>query len=370
MGLSHLVYPGAHHTRFHHALGCLHLMQKAIETLKSKAIIINQEEEQALYLAILLHDIGHGPFSHALENFFIEDHSHEDLSLALMQQMNIDFDGKLTLAIQIFTNQYPRKFFYQLISSQLDMDRLDYLKRDSFYTGVVEGSINSDRLIAMLSVVEDQLVVEEKGIYSIEKFLLSRRFMYWQVYLHKTGLLAEQVLIRALRRAKELIEFGENIPASDNLKYFLENSNVSENNPSVLLNNFIDLDDIDIMNAIKIWQNNPDFVLAHLSKSVIQRKLPKIELYETQFSESYLKKIKAETLQIFKIDESNLDYFLFQGKVKNRTYNVKYGPINILLKNGTVKEWLQVDKHFNSESFTEPMVKYFLSYPKEIINKL
>ncbi len=366
MGLSSLVYPGANHTRFHHALGCLHLMQKAIQTLQSKGVSISEQEAQALHLAILLHDVGHGPFSHALERFFIEESSHEDISLAFMKLLNVEFDGKLDMAILIFTNQYHRKFFFQLISSQLDMDRLDYLKRDSFYTGVIEGSINSDRLIAMLQVKNDQLVIEEKGIYSIEKFLLSRRFMYWQVYLHKTGLLAEKVLIKTLQRAKELISYGEHLKISQNLRFFIENIDDKILDSNQLLEKFIDLDDIDVWNALKDWQSHDDFVLSELSKAIILRKLPRIELSESPFSEDYLKNLKTKTLQIFKIDESNIDYFLFQGKVKNRTYHAKYGPINILLKDGSVKEWLEVDEHFNSVSFTEPVVKYFVSYPKSI----
>lgn len=366
MGLSSLVYPGANHTRFHHALGCLHLMQKAIQTLQSKGVSISELEAQALHLAILLHDVGHGPFSHALERFFIEESSHEDISLAFMKLLNVEFDGKLDMAILIFTNQYHRKFFFQLISSQLDMDRLDYLKRDSFYTGVIEGSINSDRLIAMLQVKNDQLVIEEKGIYSIEKFLLSRRFMYWQVYLHKTGLLAEKVLIKTLQRAKELISYGEQLKISQNLRFFIENIDIKILDTNQLLEKFIHLDDIDVWNALKDWQSHDDFVLSELSKAIILRKLPRIELSESPFSEDYLKNLKTKTLQIFKIDESNIDYFLFQGKVKNRTYHAKYGPINILLKDGSVKEWLEVDEHFNSVSFTEPVVKYFVSYPKSI----
>lgn len=364
MGLSSLVYPGAHHTRFHHALGCMYLMQKAVQVLKTKQVQISLEEEQALNIAILLHDIGHGPFSHALEGFFVENISHEEISLEYMKQLNNEMGGKLDLAIQIFKNEYPRKFFYQLISSQLDMDRLDYLKRDSFYTGVIEGSINSDRLIAMLNVKDDQLVIEEKGIYSIEKFLLSRRFMYWQVYLHKTGLLAEQVLLRALKRAKELISFGEKIEASATLSYFLGENDLTDSAKQI--NQFIALDDYDIWNALKSWQNHDDFVLSELSKSIILRKLPKIEISESKFDETYLTALKNETMQVFKIDESNLDYFLFQGKVKNRTYNAKYGAINILQKNGEVKEWLELDAHFNSVHFTEPVVKYFVSYPKEV----
>jgi len=362
MGLSSYVYPGAHHTRFHHALGCMHLMQKAVSVLHSKGVKISTNEEQALYIAILLHDIGHGPFSHALEGFFTEA-SHEDLSLLMMQKLNDEFEGKLSLAIQIFKNEYDRKFMYQLISSQLDMDRLDYLKRDSFYTGVVEGSINSERLIAMLNVKNDELVIEEKGIYSIEKFLLSRRFMYWQVYLHKTGLIAEQVLLKTLRRARELITFGEIVQHNAALNFFLKN--VSANKDEIL-KNFIVLDDYDVWNALKHWQHHDDLVLSKLSKSILERKLPRIEISENKFESEFIRKLQTETMLLFNIDESNLEYFFFQGKIKNRTYNAKYGPINILLKDGTVKEWLEVDSHFNSVHFTEPVVKYFVSYPKEV----
>jgi HD superfamily phosphohydrolase len=366
MGLSSMVYPGAHHTRFHHALGCMYLMQKAVRTLRTKGTDISPEEEQALYLAILLHDLGHGPFSHALEGVFIDNVAHEDISLHYMQELNKEFNGALTLAIEIFTNQYSRKFFFQLISSQLDMDRLDYLKRDSFYTGVVEGSINSDRLIAMLQVKDDQLVVEEKGIYSIEKFLLSRRFMYWQVYLHKTGLLSEVLLKKTLVRAKNLFEIGENPYAGENLKYFLINTNISENEKDRAFSIFQKLDDHDIWNALKNWQDDSDFVLSELAKSLMQRRLPKIELTESKFEKSYLKQLQSKTLEFYKIDESNLDYFYFTGDIKNRTYNAKYGPINILMKNGEVKEWLEIDKHFNTDSFTEPVTKYYVSYPKNV----
>jgi len=363
MGLSSYVYPGAHHTRFHHALGCMHLMQKAVSVLHSKGVKISENEEQALYIAILLHDVGHGPFSHALEGFFTEAYSHEDLSLLLMQKLNDEFEGKLSLAIQIFKNEYDRKFMYQLISSQLDMDRLDYLKRDSFYTGVVEGSINSERLIAMLNVKNDELVIEEKGIYSIEKFLLSRRFMYWQVYLHKTGLIAEQVLLKTLRRARELAAFGEIVQHNVAFNFFLKNASADKDE---ILKNFIALDDYDVWNALKQWQRHSDLVLSKLSKSILDRKLPRIEISENKFESEFIRKLQTETMRLFNIDESNLEYFFFQGKIKNRTYNAKYGPINILLKDGTVKEWLEVDSHFNSVHFTEPVVKYFVSYPKEV----
>jgi HD superfamily phosphohydrolase len=255
MGLSYLVYPGAHHTRFHHALGCMHIMQKAIEVLKFKGVKISEEEENALSIAILLHDIGHGPFSHAMEHSIVEDVNHESISLLFMHQLNAEFEGKLTLAIQIFKGEYHRKFMLQLISSQLDMDRMDYLKRDSFYTGVAEGNINSDRLIQMFNVVDDVLVMEEKGIYSIEKFLMARRLMYWQAYLHKTSLVAELILTKILKRAKELTMKGTVLPSSKSLLYFLNNKITTENFDSIVLNKFSQLDDYDIVSAIKEWQD-------------------------------------------------------------------------------------------------------------------
>ena len=364
MGLSNMVYPGAHHTRFHHAIGCMYLMQKAVRVLRFKGITINDEEEQALYLAILLHDLGHGPFSHALEHFFIPEVTHEDLSLYFMESLNVDFEGALTLAIQIFKNKHPRKFLYQLISSQLDMDRLDYLKRDSFYTGVVEGSINSDRLIAMLNVVDDSLVIENKGIYSIEKFLLSRRFMYWQVYLHKTGLLAEQLLVRILQRARELYKQGASIDANSNLIYFLADDKFVKGDPTTFLEQFAMLDDYDVWAAIKEWQQHDDNILAALCKMIIQRKLPRIELSDTPFSADYIASVKEKTCALSAIDSKNLHFFMFDGKVSNRAYNTSYGPINVLLKDGSVKEWLDVDQQFKSSALMNLQTKYFLCYPK------
>ncbi len=365
MGLSNMVYPGAHHTRFHHALGCMYLMQKTISVLKSKGIPFNENEEQALYLAILLHDLGHGPFSHALEQFFIPDKSHEDLSLFYMNDLNKEFNGALTEAISIFTNKHPRKFFYQLISSQLDMDRLDYLKRDSFYTGVVEGSINSDRLIAMLNVENDELVIEHKGIYSIEKFLLSRRFMYWQVYLHKTGVLAENLLLLTLQRAKTLLKKGIDIHINSNLSFFL-NEQFEEIEDVVMINKFSDLDDYDVWVALKEWQQHDDFVLSNLAKMIIQRKFPRIELSNQKFTNDYIRKIAEQTKKIAGIDAENLNYFTFTGEVSNQAYDAKKGTIKVLLKNGDVKEWLSVDLNFNSTALSQRMSKYFLVYPKEI----
>lgn len=366
MGLSNLVYPGAHHTRFHHALGCMYLMQKSVRVLRFKGIFINTEEEQALYLAILLHDLGHGPFSHALESFFIPNLSHEDLSLHFMESLNDNFNGALTLAVQIFKNEHPRQFFYQLISSQLDMDRLDYLKRDSFYTGVVEGSINSDRLIAMLHVKNDELVIEHKGIYSIEKFLLSRRFMYWQVYLHKTGLLAEQILIRILQRARELTKQNIAISGNSNLIYFIKGEAIKATKKETFLKQFALLDDYDVWAAIKDWQTHADYILSSLCKTIIQRKLPRIELRDNTFSNAYIKGIKEKTRKLKGMDDSNLNYFVFGGKVQNQAYNIEDGAIKVLLKDSTVKEWLSVDTQFNSTALTSANVKYFLAYPKGV----
>ncbi len=366
MGLSNMVYPGANHTRFHHALGCMYLMQKAIRVLRFKGVSINKEEEQALYLAILLHDLGHGPFSHALEGFFIPEVTHEDLSLAYMEALNIEFDGVLTDAIAIFTDKHPRKFFYQLISSQLDMDRLDYLKRDSFYTGVVEGSINSDRLIAMLHVKNDELVIEEKGIYSIEKFLLSRRFMYWQVYLHKTALLSEKLLLRILQRARELFNQGVAVTGSSSLLYFLEKRDIQSSQISSYIDAFAAIDDHDVWSALKEWQEHDDYVLSSLSKMIILRKLPRIELSKDGFSEDYIAKIKEKVRGMKGVTDKNIPHFVFEGKVSNHAYNVKSGAIKILLKDGRVMEWLSVDSQFSSTALTEQSVKYFLVYPKGI----
>jgi len=368
MGLSSMVYPGAHHTRFHHALGCLHLMQQAVRVLRFKGVSINNEEEQALYIAILLHDIGHGPFSHTLEGLFMTDSSHEAISLAYMEKLNKEFEGQLSEAISIFKKDHPRQFLYQLISSQLDMDRLDYLKRDSFYTGVVEGSINSDRLIAMLHVKNDELVIEEKGIYSIEKFLLSRRFMYWQVYLHKTGLVAERLLRLVLERAKELLKQGNQVNAPTNLLFLLHEKVSKKNELDSYLQAFTNIDDHDIWSAIKEWQHQDDFVLSELSKMIIQRNLPRVELTDKAFSDSYLNKIKQKTQMTEAIDKTNIDYFVFNGTVSNLAYNNKEdGGIKVLMKDGSVNDWLSVDTQFKSSTLTKPSVKYYLAYPKTVV---
>jgi len=365
MGLTYLVYPGAHHTRFHHALGCMHLMSKAIQVLKFKGIVINEEEAIALQLAILLHDIGHGPFSHAMEHSIVEEITHEEISLAFMKALNKEFNGKLSLAIQIFEGKYPRKFFYQLISSQLDMDRSDYLKRDSFYTGVAEGNINSERLITMLNVVNDELVVEEKGIYSVEKFLLARRLMYWQVYLHKTGVGAEQLLVRVLKRAKELTEKGITLPASEPFQYFLKHKIDDTNFTDEALNTFAKLDDYDIVAAMKSWMTNEDVILSKLSTMLINRDLLKIELSKHKISDTRFSALKQQAKLKFNLTDEEVNYFVFKSSVSNTAYsgNTALG-IKILLKNNKVVDVSEASDHLNLKVLTKTVKKYFVCYPK------
>lgn len=366
MGLSHLVYPGAQHTRFHHALGCLHLMRKAIQVLRFKSIEITEEEEDALYIAILLHDIGHGPFSHAMENSIIEGVSHEHLSLKFMQKLNEDFEGKLSLAIQLFTNQHPKSFLTQLLASQLDIDRLDYLKRDSFYTGVAEGNINSERLITMLNVKDHQLVVEEKGIYSVEKFLVARRLMYWQVYLHKTGLVAEQLLIKMLKRAKYLIQNKVKLQASESLLFFMKQQGQIDVITDEILESFAKLDDYDIVSAIKEWTNCGDRVLEELCKMILNRNLLKIKLKSKPISkEKFFNKtemIKAK----YNLTEEEVSYFVFTGSTTNLAYQTLTAPINILYKNGKIKDVSKASDQLNLKALAKPVVKYYMCYPKTI----
>jgi len=364
MGLSYLVYPGAHHTRFHHALGCMYLMQNAVRVLRFKGVSISEEEEQGLYVAILLHDIGHGPFSHAMEHSIVEEVNHETISLMFMEKINEEFNGSLTLAIQIFKGEYHRNFLHQLISGQLDMDRLDYLKRDSFYTGVAEGNINSERLITMLNSVNDELVVEEKGIYSVEKFLLARRLMYWQVYLHKTSLVAENLLIRVLQRAKELVEKGENLPASNALTFFLENKITSSNFTLDVLETFSRLDDYDIVLAMKEWVNSEDFVLSKLSSMIIDRDLLKIKIKKKPFAEhkkeSHIEKFKKR----YKISDEEARYFVFEGHISNQAYHQNKQNINILFKSKKIVDIVKATDEYNLEALSKPVTKYFMCYPK------
>ncbi|MBK8600557.1 MAG: HD domain-containing protein [Flavobacterium sp.] len=367
MGLSYLVYPGAHHTRFHHALGCMHMMQKAIEVLKFKGIAISSEEENALLIAILLHDIGHGPFSHAMEHSIVEKVSHENISLLFMNQLNQEFDGKLTLAIQIFKGEYHRKFMLQLISSQLDMDRMDYLKRDSFYTGVAEGNINSDRLIQMLNVVDEVLVMEEKGIYSIEKFLMARRLMYWQAYLHKTSLVAELILTKILKRAKELTLKGSILPSSKALLYFLNHKITTENFDSVVLNKFSQLDDYDIVSAIKEWQDSDDFILSSLSKMIINRDLLKVKLSSEKFEKEMLNNLLERFSKLNNCSLLDAKYFIFKGKIENQAYSKDAEPIHILKKDRTIEDVVEASDQLNLKALSKPVTKYYICYPKQLL---
>ena len=364
MGMSYLVYPGAHHTRFHHALGAMFLMQKAVQVLRFKGVSISEEEKEALLIAILLHDIGHGPFSHAMEHSIVENISHEDISLLFMEELNAIFNDRLTLAITIFKNEYHRRFLYQLISSQLDMDRLDYLRRDSFYTGVSEGSVNSERLIAMLNVKDDKLVIEEKGIYSVEKFIVARRLMYWQVYLHKTGLVAEQLLMRLLKRAKALTHKGEMLSASNALSYFLTNTVATKDFNIAVLAKFAKLDDYDIVGAMKSWQYHDDFVLRTVSNMLLNRDLLKIKMRQEPFSSQEISEKNKIVMSQYKLSNEEASYFVFSDAISNQAYSMEKDTINLLMKNGTVVDVAKASDQLNLEALSEKVVKYYLCYPK------
>ncbi|MFC2127640.1 HD domain-containing protein [Bacteroidota bacterium] len=367
MGLSYLVYPGAHHTRFHHAIGCMHLMQKTVATLKAKGVAISEEEATALNIAILLHDIGHGPFSHALEHSIVSGISHEEISLLYMRKLNKEFDGKLSLAIEIFEGKYSRKFMLQLVSSQLDMDRLDYLKRDSFYTGVAEGNINSERLIVMLNVVDDELVLEQKAVYSAEKFIVGRRLMYWQVYLHKTGVVAEKMLVNLLKRANVLSKRGEVLPASKSFQFFLQNNITNENFDHETLESFARLDDYDVLSAIKDWISYPDKVLSALSEMIINRDLLRIEFFKNELSTNEFNEILEEKKKTFGFTEEELTYFVFKDSIENQAYNSTKSKINILFKNGSILDLGQASDQLNIQALTIPVVKHFICYPKKLV---
>ena len=369
MGMSYLVYPGAHHTRFHHALGCMHIMQKAIEVLRFKGISITKEEENALYIAILLHDIGHGPFSHAMEHSIVENVNHEAISLLFMNKLNEEFEGKLALAIQIFKGEYHRKFMLQLISSQLDMDRMDYLKRDSFYTGVAEGNINSDRLIQMMNVVDDVLVIEEKGIYSVEKFLMARRLMYWQAYLHKTSLVAETILTKLLKRAKDLTQKGIELPASEALQFFMKNKVELDDFNHSVLHQFSQLDDFDVVGALKSWQNHDDFILSSLSKMIINRDLLKIKLSSEKFSADEIQNLIEQFSKESNISQHEVHYFIFKGKIKNQAYSKDAEPIRIWKKDKTIEDVAEASDQLNLKALSKPVTKYYLCYPKQLLEK-
>jgi len=363
VGLSSLVYPGAHHTRFHHALGCVHLMQQSISVLQSKGVAISAAESRALQIAILLHDIGHGPFSHAMEHSIIPNISHETLSLKFMHILNDQFKGALSLAISIFRGESERLFFNQLVSSQLDVDRLDYLKRDSFYTGVAEGNINSERLISMLNVVDQTLVIEEKGLYSVEKYLMARRFMYWQVYLHKTGIAAEAILIKIFERAKTLLKQGVLLQASDALMYFLNQSDDIQLSEQTM-EQFSKLDDTDIYAAIKTWSDHNDVVLSHLCVMILNRSLLKIKIKDTPFSETKIAS-KTKLLEAAGYSKETWPYFVFSGTFSNLAYNPLNTPIYMIKKSGKkVNIATQLAPSF-FEALSHKVEKYYLCYPKK-----
>ena len=368
MGLSYLVYPGAHHTRFHHALGCMHIMQKAVQTLRFKGVFISNDEENALYIAILLHDIGHGPFSHAMEHSIVEEVHHEEISLKFMNALNVEFEGKLDLAIQIFKGEYHRKFMLQLISSQLDMDRMDYLKRDSFYSGVAEGNINSDRLIQMMNVQDEVLVIEDKGIYSVEKFLVARRLMYWQAYLHKTSVVAEITLTKILKRAKELTQKGEQLECSKPLSFFLNNKISSAQFDLEELITFSQLDDYDVLGAIKAWQFHDDFVLSSLSKMIINRDLLKIIVLDEKIDTEKLDQYKSKLLNLYSISEKEASYFVFKGKLKNQAYNKESEPIRILKKDGSIENLVDSSDQLQVKALSKSVTKYYICFPKVLLD--
>ena len=362
-GLLSLIFPGATHTRFHHAIGAMHLMFNALEILKQKGVKISTEEEKGAMLAVLLHDVGHGPFSHALENILMDNWHHEKLSLLLMEQLNEEFSGELTIAIQMFQGKYHRKFFNQLISSQLDVDRLDYLKRDSFYTGVSEGNINTQRILSTLNVLDDELVLDEKGIYSIEHYLVARMFMYWQVYYHKAAVLAENLLIKIMNRAKTLVSQNMKVEASENLKYFLYRESSTEATEEDIAR-FMELDDTDVLQAIKSWKNHDDFVLSYLCKTVINRKFPKIIYSSTPFSDDLVQEKIRETNLHFGIENGDL---LVDNIERNLLpYDKTKQPI-YLLRNDMEKVALeQAGSQILSMNINEKTTRYILSFPKEI----
>lgn len=369
MGLSRLVYPGANHSRFEHSLGCLYLMQKATDVLKNKEIKISKEEEIGLFIAILFHDIGHGPFSHALERQILNV-SHEEVSKAIIYGLNKKFDGRLTLALEILKETYPKKFLSQLISSQIDMDRMDYLQRDSFYSGVREGNINSYRIISMFNVVEGHLVLESKSLHSIESFLIARSFMYWQVYLHKTSLSAEMMLVSIIKRAKELISRRVTIEASKPLLFLLKNktknlSSISEEE----LENFISLDDCDIWQALKSWQNHTDKILSRLSKMLLNRNLFSVEIFDEPINPQKIEEKKKEVMNLFSISFEETAYFIYEKKLKNSIYSLGKKPIQFLKKNGQILNLLDAFPIFlNSMNSTQITNKYYFCYVKEKIS--
>lgn len=373
LGLTNYVYPGANHSRFQHSIGALHLMSTAVSTLRTKGVEINAEEEEAVYASILLHDSGHGPFSHALEYSITADLDHEAISSHIMEMLNEHYNGRLSLAIEIFNNSYHRKFLHNLIAGQTDMDRLDYLTRDSFFTGVIEGSVSSDRIIKMLNVDNDRLVIDEKGIYSLEKFLIARRMMYWQVYMHKAVIAAEKVLTGIIRRARELALSGVDLQINPWFGFFLMNdisadtlSDRGEPYRDEILNNFSKLDDNEILQCAKIWMDHPDQVLSTLSSSLLLRRLPAVELSSEPFDENRVEELRKMAGNLLQTGPDMIDYFVFTGEVSNRTYAPDQGPIGIMMKSGGIRDITEVSDIFTHNLLSQDRIKYFLCYPKNL----
>jgi len=364
LGMSHLVYPGANHTRFHHALGAMHLMQKAISELKKKGVEITEDEKQGVIVAILLHDIGHGPFSHTLEHSLLKDVHHEEVSLVFMNRLNAEFDGQLDLAILIFTDNYHKKFLHQLVSSQLDMDRLDYLQRDSYFTGVSEGVVGSERIIKMLNVVDNELVIIEKGIYSIENFISARRIMYWQVYMHKTVVSSEYMLRNILKRAKELFDKGHDLFATPSLKLFLSENFSMEDfvTNDELLNHFANIDDTDIISAIKVWQTANDKLLSRLSIDLIERKLYKTIISKNEFSPERIDEEKQKIIKYLDLKGNEIDYFFINSKLVNSAYNKQVKQIKMVTRSGELINLTQASDNYNISALSAPVEKHYLCY--------
>ena len=362
LGLSSVVYPGAQHTRFQHSLGAFYLMSEAINTLRQKGNFIFDSEAEAVQAAILMHDIGHGPFSHVLEHTLVKGIHHEEISLMLMERMNNELKGQLTLAIQIFKDEYPKKFLHQLISSQLDMDRLDYLRRDSFYTGVTEGNIGSARIIKMLNVKDDHLVVDSKGIYSIENYLMARRLMYWQVYLHKTSVAAEKMLVSALTRAKELASKGVELFASPALRFFLYNDIDADNfkNSPNCLENYIKLDDNDIWTSLKIWCQHPDTILSTLSQGIINRKLFKVKVSENNITKERKSEILQAISKQLNITKKEAKYFFFVNTIGKDMYNKEDDSIEIMYKDGETRDIAYASDMLNISTLSKKIRKYYI----------
>jgi HD superfamily phosphohydrolase len=368
LGLTSLVYPGATHTRFQHALGALHLMGLAMESIRQKGTQITDEEAEAVTAAILLHDIGHGPFSHALEESMIADVGHEDLSRLLMNDLNRELGGRLDMALEIFSNRYHKKFLHQLVSGQLDMDRMDYLMRDSFYAGVVEGTIGTERIIKMLNVIDDQLVVEAKGIYSIEKFLISRRLMYWQVYFHKTVIAAENLLVKVLQRAREVAESDPSLPATPALSYFLTNRITRENlnkHQTKILNYFTGLDDDDIMVSAKLWTRHDDKLLSLLACNLVRRILPRVKISDAPVSEERINTFRTAVAGKYGLDDHESSYLVYAGTISNKAYSITTDTIKIAYNTGEVRDLAEASDIFQIQNLSATKKKYFLCFPKD-----